>query len=116
MKLQQILLEMPAREPCPHCGHLIADWFREWYESESEQPMIYKGEKKAADCPHCHLGVKLAVIVGKADPIVPILARSRTAAENWVLQQKAGIYRNLNHFLQSNDPAAPDYRNYTFRA
>jgi len=104
---------MPPMQNCPHCGALVADWFREWY-LPLEQSKIYRGEL-AADCPKCHRGVALNVGVVIAPPSAPVLARSRSAAENWLKIQKTGLYSGLHGFLQSNDPAAVDYRTYQFR-
>jgi hypothetical protein len=106
---------MPPRKTCPHCGSLVEDWFREWYPRE-EQPRIFQGTL-AADCPlpGCGMGVKLTLTVEAASPKTAVVSRSRAAATRWVLNEKRGLYPDLEAFLQSSDPAASAYRHYKFR-
>ena len=65
--------------------------------------------------PDCLKGVKLTRTVEEAPPDRPVVARSYAAATNWVLNEKRGLYPDLESFLQSNDPAASAYRHYKFR-
>ncbi len=106
---------MPPRQLCPHCGFFVEDWFREWYPYE-EQPKIYQGVL-AADCPHpdCRRGVKLTRTVEAVPADRPVFARSYAAATRWVLNEKRGLYPDLESFLRSGDPAASAYRHYKFR-
>jgi hypothetical protein len=106
---------MPPRKMCPHCGLFVEDWFREWYPYE-EQPKIFQGVL-AADCPNpdCLKGVKLTTTVEEAPPDRPVVARSYAAATRWVLNEKRGLFPDLESFLQSDDPAASAYRHYKFR-
>jgi hypothetical protein len=91
---------------------VLDDWFREWYLPD-EQPKIFQG-KIAADCPVCGKGVFLRKGVDPALKDVPVLQRVRSQASNWV-QRERRMYKDLDDYLNSSEPAARFFKNYSFR-